>query len=210
MKKDKQTNPGKPRETLRWRVFLAYLGASLGMILGLNIILIINNTKLFGGQSLLVGIVLIGVMYVVLSFIFWLIIKKLLFPLTDIIKSIQVFLEGNWEQRIYIQNNDETGILAEQFNVILEEMVNLYVAHDQQTPDEKPSLLPSSFIPPNLSKMDATRNLDELLEVTTRELIQEMRSDRARIILIKEEPDIQKPGLVQIINGNGHEVTKTS
>jgi len=210
MPENKRSSSGKPQESLRWKVFLVYLGASLGIILGLNGILIINNNRLFGNQSFLVGLVLVGIIYLLLAAIFWLILKKILSPLSELIRNIQFFLEGNWEQRFYLQNNDEAGILAEQFNVIVDEMVNLYVAQDQTNPDEEPATSPQSQLTPILLKMEATQELDELLKVTIGEISQNMQATRARLILVADDPLPHKPGLEHIVKGNGHEANKST
>ena len=210
MPENKRSSSGKPQESLRWKVFLVYLGASLGIILGLNGILIINNNRLFGNQSFLVGLVLVGIIYLLLAAIFWLILKKILSPLSELIRNIQFFLEGNWEQRFYLQNNDEAGILAEQFNVIVDEMVNLYVAQDKTNPDEEPATSPQSQLTPILLKMEATQELDELLKVTIGEISQNMQATRARLILVADDPLPHKPGLEHIVKGNGHEANKST
>ena len=204
MPENKMTAPGKPNETLRWKIFLVYMGASLGLILGLNGILIINNNKLFGNQSFLVGVVLIGIIYIILSILVWLLIKKILSPLNELIKNVQIFLEGNWEQRVYLQNNDETGILAEQFNVILDEMVNLYVSQEKSLPTAEPANTLPSPLTPILAKMDAAQDSDELLRVTINEINREMQANKTRLILLTDEANSKKTGFVEVVKGNGH------
>jgi hypothetical protein len=205
MPENKHSNSVKQKESIRWKIFLVYLGASLGMILGLNGILIINNNRLLGNQSFLVGIALIGIVYIILAIIFWLLIKKILSPLNELISNIQVFLEGNWEQRAYLENNDEVGILADQFNIIVDEMVNLYVAQEKATPEEELVSPQESPLTPILVKMEATQELDELLKVTIVEISQNLHADRTKLFLVTDNPIPQKPDLTRIIKGNGHE-----
>jgi hypothetical protein len=205
MPENKQSNSARPKESIRWKIFLVYLGASLGMILGLNGILIINNNKLFGNQSFLIGIALIGIMYIILAIVFWLFIKKILSPLNELTKNIQVFLEGNWEQRAYLENNDEAGILADQFNIIVDEMVNLYVAQEKTMPEEALVSSTETSLTPIFMKMEATHELDELLKVTIVEISQNLQADNSKLILVTDSPIPQKPDLTRIVKGNGHE-----
>ncbi len=204
MPEDKITSRVKSRESLRWKVFLIYLGVSLGLLFGLNGILIINNNQLFGNLSFLIGIIIFGAIYIFLSIIFWLVIKKILSPLNDLVNSIQVFMEGNWEQRIYIQNNDEAGILAEQFNDILDEMVNLYVAQETISPGAVPPVVNASPLSPVLVKMDHAQDVDELLLVTITGINQVLQANNSKLVVIAEEAGSQKPDFAEIVKGNGH------
>ncbi len=206
MPENRQNHLGRPRDSLKWKIFIIYLISSLGMILGLNGILIINNNRLFGNQSFLFGIILIALTYILLAILFWFLIKKILSPLNELIHSLQVFLEGNWEQRIYLQNNDETGILAEQFNDILDELVDIYVTQDKVVADDEEISIPPQ-IPgmPILDKMDGAQDLDELLRVTIQEISQDFNADSARLVLLTNDPNSESSDFTQRIKGNGHE-----
>jgi hypothetical protein len=133
-----------------------------------------------------------------------LVIKKILSPLNDLVNSIQVFMEGNWEQRIYIQNNDEAGILAEQFNDILDEMVNLYVAQETISPGAVPPVVNASPLSPVLVKMDHAQDVDELLLVTITGINQVLQANNSKLVVIAEEAGSQKPDFAEIVKGNGH------
>ena len=204
MPEDKITSHIKSRESLRWKIFIIYLGVSLGLLFGLNGILIINNNQLFGNLSFFIGIIIFGAIYLFLAIIFWLIIKKILSPLNDLVKGIQVFMEGNWEQRIYIQNNDEAGILAEQFNDILDEMVNLYVAQETISPGAVTAVENESPSSPVLAKMDNAQDIDELFMVAITGINQVLQSNKSKLVLIADEAGPQIPDFAEIVKGNGH------
>ena len=204
MPEDKITSRIKSRESLRWKIFIIYLGVSLGLLFGLNGILIINNNQLFGNLSFFIGIIIFGAIYLFLAIIFWLIIKKILSPLNDLVKGIQVFMEGNWEQRIYIQNNDEAGILAEQFNDILDEMVNLYVAQETISPGAVTAVENESPSSPVLAKMDNAQDIDELFMVAITGINQVLQSNKSKLVLIADEAGPQIPDFAEIVKGNGH------
>jgi hypothetical protein len=124
--------------------------------------------------------------------------------LNDLVKGIQVFMEGNWEQRIYIQNNDEAGILAEQFNDILDEMVNLYVAQETISPGAVTAVENESPSSPVLAKMDNAQDIDELFMVAITGINQVLQSNKSKLVLIADEAGPQIPDFAEIVKGNGH------
>ena len=61
-----------------------------------------------------------------IALVVWLVRRRLTEPLDDLSNSLQLFLEGNWDQRLNTNQQDEIGHLASLFNQMANDLVNTY------------------------------------------------------------------------------------
>ncbi len=120
----------RPKNSLVWKIFFLYLILSITLLVGINFVIIFNETDFFAVNSQFISIAITSAIFMVCSLVFLIILRSILRPLKELISNIQSFLEGNWEQRSYIEANDESGLLAEDFNTLTEEIIALYMANE--------------------------------------------------------------------------------
>ena len=61
-----------------------------------------------------------------IALVVWLIQRRLTEPLAELSNSLQLFLEGNWDQRVNANQQDEIGHLASLFNQMANDLVDTY------------------------------------------------------------------------------------
>lgn len=72
------------------------------------------------------GVFLFAIGFALVGLIMYLIAKRLTSPLNELATTMQLFMDGNWEKRSWIDSPDEIGSLANSFNEIADEMVEIY------------------------------------------------------------------------------------
>jgi hypothetical protein len=130
----------KPKDSLATKIFLGYLLISIGLILGIDAILFLSNTYLFERFGIWSSILAISVIYAILSIVFYIVLTKLVKPLHVLIDNIELFLQGNWEQRTYFSGNDETSVLANGFNAMADELSQTYLSLENSGIINKPHI----------------------------------------------------------------------
>ncbi len=131
----------KPKDSLVTKIFLGYLLVSIGLILGINAILFLSNTYLFDRFGIWSSILAVSVIYATLSIVFYVVLRKLIKPLRVLINNIELFLEGNWEQRTFFSGNDEPSVLANGINAMADELSQTYLSLENSGVINKPNIL---------------------------------------------------------------------
>jgi hypothetical protein len=143
---DEQTHfDAKPKDSLATKIFFVYTLVSIGLILGINSILFLSSTYLFEQFGIWLSIVIVSIVYAILSIIFYVLLKKFIKPLQILINNIELFLEGNWEQRTYFSGNDESAVLANGVNALADQLSQTYLSLENAGIIDKPrGLLPQT------------------------------------------------------------------
>jgi hypothetical protein len=90
--------------------------------------------------------------------------RTLLKPLDNLLFNIRLFFDGYWEQRSNFERDDEIGQLAEGFNSMADEIVNLYISVESYKKDVQEEI-PIIPVPPPLPEP----NMDISESKTTQE-----------------------------------------
>lgn len=129
-----------PRDSLATKIFLGYLLVSIGLILGIISILFLSDTGLFARFGIWSSILAISLIYAILSILFYVGLRKMIKPLRVLINNIELFLEGNWEQRTYFSGNDEPTVLANGINAMADELSQTYLSLENSGIINKPHI----------------------------------------------------------------------
>jgi GAF domain-containing protein/HAMP domain-containing protein len=83
-----------------------------------------------------VAILLLILMSGQIGLVIWLIQHRLAEPLAELMNSLQLFIEGNWDQRTRSERKDEIGALASLFNQMANDLVDTYRLATQYRNDQ--------------------------------------------------------------------------
>lgn len=110
-------------------ILIIFLPLSLLPVIIAGGILFYLNRDAFKGLNpslVFTGIFLFAVGFALVGLIIYLTAKHLTSPLAELATTMQLFIDGNWEKRSWIDSPHEIGSIAGSFNKIADEMVEIY------------------------------------------------------------------------------------
>ncbi len=119
-KRDKNRNIGLSFESepLERKIILLYAAISFSPIVLFFAVLLYYNPELLFSPKIMI----LYLLFLVLSIIGYLFLKKIMHKLMKVINGAQMILSGNLNSRININSNDEIGELAKAFNRMAEQL----------------------------------------------------------------------------------------
>jgi GAF domain-containing protein len=109
--------------------------------------------------------------------------KSTVKELLGVIESMKLFTNGSWDERAAVSRNDEIGILANQYNLLAEEMTTVNTGNEKKIQETTYDI----EVMTSISKMASTASSKkELLRETLRRMVETYGYHEASVYLIDE------------------------
>lgn len=112
-----------------------------------------------------------------MALIIWQVTARLTRPIIALARTVQLFADGNWEQRAPVERQDEVGLLAHSFNHMADELTGLY--HSLEAKVEERTFGIRTMAEVSQTVIAAT-SLDDLLHRTLELIVKRLISLTAR------------------------------
>lgn len=151
--------------------------------IGIKIVLEIPRDIAYGQLSnlALFSITLFLVTLLILGITLWYASMRIVKPLQALSDTTRKFTEGDWQVRSAITRKDEIGALAYSFNEMADELSSLYRSLKHQVDERTEYINTASEVAQSIA---TTFNLDELLDKTTRLIVEHFDYYHAGIFMI--------------------------
>jgi len=145
-----------------------------------------------------------SVLGIIVAAVIWVVTQRLVGPLRTLTQTTQQFAQGNWDERSPDTREDEIGLLSHTFNVMADDLSDLYRSLESQVLERTSSLEKRSqqfeATAQVAREASAIRNLDELLNNTTELISGHFGYYHAGIFLVDE---VGKYAILQAANSQG-------
>ncbi len=106
---------------------------------------------------------LLGATLVAMGTVLYLSINRFINPLLSLAETTRRFAEGDWSERSHITRKDEIGLLAHSFNLMADDLSDLYRTLESRVEERARQINTAAEVAQDIT---STRNLDELLQKT--------------------------------------------
>jgi len=130
------------------------------------------------------SVVIIALLTIIFSgFLGWYAYRRFIFPIEEVANTARRFIQGNWNARVRLEQDDEIGTLAQTFNTMADELTRLYLSLETQVEDRTRQLR----IANEVANMAASnQRLDDFLSVTVNLLVDRLGYHLASVFLVDE------------------------
>lgn len=146
----------------------------------------------------------LGGLVLLMSLILWMAARRVITPIRVLTTTTQNLAQGNWEQRVPEDRNDEIGLLSHTFNLMAEELADIYRSLSNQVEEQTIELQNRT------AQLEATaqvareaaaiRDMDSLLSQTTDLIAKNFGFYHVGIFLIDDQ---EKFAILQATNSEG-------
>jgi GAF domain-containing protein/HAMP domain-containing protein len=139
---------------------------------------------------------------IITALIFW-VARRITNPLVDLARITQAFAQGNWSIRSNFQSTNEIGTLARSFNLMAEDLSNLYASMESTVEERTQQVITTT----ELSAMATSASgMNELLDQTTALIAERFGYYHIGIYLLNNE---KETGTLRAASGeSAHELLR--